>query len=736
VKEKYGGPLFPRELPECRFIEFSADGFTHPVVGVVYQGGKAVGGVPLGGLGTGYIDLNTDGTLGKCTIFNSWPKPQDLNLPFLALALGSELRILTLKPPEGLKGAIDIRYWGHYPIADLQYVLDLPLEVSLRAFTPFVPGDAEMSNTPAIIFKTRLTNTGDKPLSGRLALTFPGPTPREGETFTRNDLTNEVDNLTGVEVKHGRGVGYAIGVIRSKASVKHGAALGTEATPWTTLTEGLEVASATHPGAAVTLDFTITPGAKMYTDFVLAWFYPYFRDSDGKPHEHRYLTRFKGPAEVARSVAADCEDMFQRSLAWQEVIYQSELPLWLKDALINSLYSLAKNTLWVSSGRPDDWWGPTGLFTHSESFTGCPITETVVCRFHGHFPMLFFFPELEFSTLNGFAHYQLKTGEIPFSFGQPTGLTRPHYYCQHPINSSEYVQMLYRYYLRTGDEAFLRRFFPSVKDAVYFAKSLDTDADGLVNDHPHAPPGENWPANQFYDIWPWYGTSAYVAGIWLATLKIAEHMAERVGDLAFADDCRVWFNQGRSAFEAKLWNGRYYRLYNDPEGGRTSEVCLANQLMGEWCTRIVGLDGIFPAEHVASVLDTMEALNFKTTQCGIVNGCLPNGMRDRSGKTHSSEIFVGESICVAMTMIYAGRMETGLEIVRRIYESIALRHLTPWNQYCLISAEDGGPVWGSDYYSNLAIWALPMALKGEAIQTFSSARGLIDKILQQAGRRE
>ena len=733
MRKEYGGCFFPRDLQERQFIEFPAEGFTHQAAGVIFKGGMAVDGVPLGGLGTGYLVPNSDGNLGKCTIFNAWPKPQDLNLPFLALVLGSEPRILTLKPPEDLKGTVDIHYWGHYPFADLQYVLDLPLQVSLRAFAPFVPGDAETSNTPAVIFRTRLANLGDKPLTGCLAFAFPGPTPHEGETFTRSDFTNKEDGLTGVEVKHGRGVGYAIGVIQAKAAVKHGMALGTEATPWATLEKGLQIASSTHPGTAVSIDFAVTPGAYMDVDFVLAWFYPYFRDSDGMPHEHRYINRFKSPADVARFVAEDHGDLLRRSLAWQEVIYQSEFPPWLKDALINGLYSLAKNTLWVYSELPDDWWGPTGFFTHSESFTGCPITETIVCRFHGHFPSLFLFPELELSTLNGFAHYQLKTGEIPFSFGRPTGLTRPHYYCQHPINSAEYVQMVYRYYRRTGDAVFLQRIWDSTKDAVYFAKSLDTDGDGLVNDHPHAPPGENWPANQFYDIWPWYGTSAYVAGIWLATLKIAEDMAARVGDSAFAKDCRVWFNQGRSAFEEKLWNGRYYRLYNDPEGGRSSEVCLANQLMGEWCTRTVGLDGVFPAEHVTSVLDAVEALNVKATECGVVNGCLPDGKRDTSGKTHSSEIFVGESICAAMTMIYAGRVKTGLEIVRRIYESISLRHRTPWNQHCLISAEDGGPTWGSDYYSNLAIWALPMALKGETIQAYSSTGGLIDRILQ-AGR--
>jgi uncharacterized protein (DUF608 family) len=177
MKAKRKGLLFEKEISENQFTEFAADGYKHAVAGVVYQGGNAVGGVPLGGLGTGYIDLNTNGTLGKCTAFDGWPKPEELNSPFLCLFLDSEVRILTLKPPEGLKGATDIAYWGHFPVADLQYVLDLPIEVGVRAFAPFVPGDAETSNTPAIVFKVHLLNTGNRLFPARLVLMFPGPNP-------------------------------------------------------------------------------------------------------------------------------------------------------------------------------------------------------------------------------------------------------------------------------------------------------------------------------------------------------------------------------------------------------------------------------------------------------------------------------------------------------------------------------------------------------------------------------
>ena len=105
----------------------------------------------------------------------------------------------------------------------------------------------------------------------------------------------------------------------------------------------------------------------------------------------------------------------------------------------------------------------------------------------------------------------------------------PRYHCQHPLNSGQYAQMIYRLYLRTGDRDLLAHFYDSAKRAIRYQHSLDDDGDGLVNDQAHVQPTELWPANQFYDIWPWWGTSAYVAGTWLATLSCGEAMANGDG---------------------------------------------------------------------------------------------------------------------------------------------------------------------------------------------------------------
>ena len=69
-----------------------------------------------------------------------------------------------------------------------------------------------------------------------------------------------------------------------------------------------------------------------------------------------------------------------------------------------------------------------------------------------------------------------------------------------------------------------------------------------------------------------------------------------------------------------------------------------------------------------------------------------------------------------------GRARTGSE-------ALALVACSPWNQRCLLHAASGLPVWGDDYYSNLVIWALPMALAGQDVGQFVSDGGLVRRML-------
>jgi uncharacterized protein (DUF608 family) len=651
-----------------------ADGFEKPVTGLVFDGNGLESGVPLGGIGTGYFTLEGNGKIGFSSIYNDWVPPKRVFADWLFVESGTRRVPLS---------ASRIVYWGHFPVADLHASFpEIPLEAGLRAFAPFLPGDSAVSNTPAAIFDLELRNTSGTTLPLNLVFRFPKPA---WTAIEPNALAME-----------------------GAVAVEPG-------------TYKLEVELAAHSTKRVRLS--------------VGWYAPSWRDSSHEPHVNRYRTRFGSAEEVARYAFRNADKLLARILSWQTVLYQSDQPEWLRDALVQGLYSLTKNSIWIARTRKDEWWGDDGWFTHSESHSGCPIVETMVCRMHGHFAALFFFPELETSTLEAFRHFQVADGEIPFCFGQPTSMRDPRYHCQHPLNSGQYAQMIHQLYLRTGDRAQLSRFYDSAKRAIRYQYSLDDDDCGLVHEQAHARAGEAWPANQFYDVWPWEGTSSYVAGTWLATLASGQAMAEASGDHDFARECAARLARAQTSYQARLWNGRYYRLWSNRAGNTASEVSLANQLMAQWCAKVAGLADLLPKDNIHSALNAVEALNGKATSYGLVNGATADG-RPFDTKIHPAgdfgqNIFVGENLCAAMTFLYHGRRDAGLAAARAMYETMAIKTRSPWNQRCLLWGDTGLPLWGDDYYSNLAIWAVPMALRGESVREFSKA-GLLPDMLNAA----
>lgn len=659
-----GGWPFPNSVVLHDWTRLEADGLPFPVPAYVLEGSRLESGLPLGGLGTGYMTLEGNGKLGFSSIFNDLVPPKKIFADWLTVRAGN--RKLPLSSAR-------ILYWGHYPVADLRADLpEIALELGLRAFAPFILGDSATSNTPVALFELELRNRSAQALAITLGLRFPAAPPN-------NSLLV-------------RGEGILEGQ------------------------EGEEPYS---------LEVSIPASESRRTRFAVGWYAASWRDSGGELRQNRYAQRFRDAKDVAEYGFGNQESLLRRVLAWQAEIYRLDVPDWLKDALVQSFYSLAKNSVWVARTRKDEWWGENGWFTHSESHTGCPIVETMVCRMHGHFPLLFFFPELEATTLEAFRHFQIVNGEVPFSFGSPTSMRDPRYECQHPLNSGQYAQMVYRLYLRTGDRSQLTRFYDSAKRAIRYEYSLDDDECGLVHDQPHVRHGEAWPANQFYDVWPWEGTSSYVAGTWLATLAIGKALAEAMGDAEFTAECSQRLTRAQRSFEGKLWNGSYYRLWSDTLQGRMSEVCLANQLMAEWCVRITGVNDVLLPEHIDSALTAIERLNMNATAYGLINGVTPDGKpfdtKLHPAGDHAKNIFVAENLCAAMTFLYYGRRQTGLEIARRLYEVIVAKTRSPWNQRCLLNGETGLPQWGDDYYSNMVVWALPMALNQQSIDQFASS---------------
>ena len=84
----------------------------------------------------------------------------------------------------------------------------------------------------------------------------------------------------------------------------------------------------------------------------------------------------------------------------------------------------------------------------------------------------------------------------------------------------------------------------------------------------------------------------HVGGIHLAHLRIVERMAKTAGDQEFAEECKKWLDQGSASMENKLWAGKYYLAYYEPDSGRSLNSCLAISWTETGCAFITACQGL------------------------------------------------------------------------------------------------------------------------------------------------
>lgn len=664
----------------CQVQEFTGLGYAVPCFGVWYPAGTASSAMPLGSLGTGFVDITSAGTFGDSTAENNWlkPRPVPAGCGFSLLIGGHQAGLFpNMKPTPGL------RFWGHYPAADMEFGNTFgEIEVYARAYAPLIPHDYDWSGVPVAFFRFVMMNRGQSPVAAEIAFQW-----EASQTEETHKAGAAIETIPDGRQWKGANGSYAV------------AASGA----------GWEIAPE-NPGAntiRVKTVRTLEAGEKTEVVFALAWHFPTWTSSDGEELRHRYADAFPDAAGVMHAALPRAADIEKRIIAWQQPIYISPVPGLLKDAIINGLYILPRNSWWTSDGR----------FFQSESFTGCPITETFVCRFYGSFPLAALFPECEKATMRSVAAAQKPDGEIPFGFGTPAGSRSPYYHVQHPIVSPEFALVTWRNASLWNDMAYLREMYPKVQAALRFAMTLDKDGDGVVNEDPGSETG--FPANQYYDVWPWWGTSAYTGGIWLAALRAGEEMAKRMEDPAFAAEMRGWYDRALKSYNDKLWTGSYYRLYNDPEGKRVSATSLTNALCGQWFAYASGLGEILPKACIRDHIEAVLRWNVAATPYGAVNGVRPDGTVDETFPDHSAVITIGEVWNFCTMAVHAGRVREALQVFSASYGNILLSQRTPWNIPWSLDRRTGAIKWGINYYSNPCVWTLLHALDPATCQRLS-----------------
>ncbi|MGH9158424.1 MAG: GH116 family glycosyl-hydrolase, partial [Vicinamibacteraceae bacterium] len=145
---------------------------------------------PLGGVGAGSVSLGGRGQLRDWEIFNRPDKGRQPSYAFPAIwvKVGDQppvarvLEARILPPYEGSSGLgadnapglprlASATFTGEFPLARIDFDdSQMPVDVSLEAFTPFVPHEPDESGLPAAVLRYRVTNTGNAP--ARVSLAF------------------------------------------------------------------------------------------------------------------------------------------------------------------------------------------------------------------------------------------------------------------------------------------------------------------------------------------------------------------------------------------------------------------------------------------------------------------------------------------------------------------------------------------------------------------------------------
>jgi uncharacterized protein (DUF608 family) len=687
--------------------------------------------------------------------------------PFFGRAV-ERVETQNLAPLEQVRPAREIRYWGHYPMVDAEFDIDAPVSVGLRAWSPFIPGDQLASNTPASIFEVHLRNQSDAAVKGSLAFNFPGPDCQEamGAEFVRREVA---EDMNGLHVLSPAGVGYVLALLGNQA-VRTGAALGPSS--WHQIGQELPAPQRNSPasgyefldgGSSVAVDFDLNQGEEKAFHFVLAWYAPLWKGAERsrleilQPHYAggaktewnasqwstenyytlKYAERYGDALDVARDLARNHASLLRRVIAWQDAIYSdSSIPVWLRDSLINTLCLLAEDSLWVQPRPPlDSWAVPTGAFGLIESPRGDSDLGCIPCDWYGNLPLVFFFPELALSNIRSYERYQREDGAAPFWLGVlgdlPDFVTTS-YEWQISLNGTCYVDMVDRVWQRTGDDHLLQEFYESVKKCNTMTMNLRKGPGGIIS-MPEGNKGMEW-----FEHGQWAGMCAHLGGLHLAQLKMMRRMAQKMGDQAYSDLCDRWLSDGSHAMETELWNGSYYLNFYEKETGKRSDDVMAYQLDGEWASRFHGLGHVFEAQRIPVALQTVRRCNIALTpQVGAANFARPNGapLPDKVGVAAygAYAMFPAEVLVLAMTYIYAGEKEAGLDLARRHWETIVCRQGHGWDMPNIVRGDTGERVYGTDYYQSMMIWALPAAIAETDIRGCCAPGSLVERVLL-AGR--
>ena len=751
-----------------------------PLVTSMHRSQLPRSGLALGGIGTGGFEIRQDGGFANWSLFNNAPRFAGPAFPYnpkhalffkLWVRVENEhprLVLLQIEDSHGVASledheyhyifpwlsAVDhIRTTASFPFADLEFEQDgLPLRVTLRAWSPFIPGKLRDSALPLACFDFEVTSTGSRPVEvqilavARNTVAYDQP----GRIYVNRRVREPGFSAALIEAAQTNPAAATTGALCLATASDHATAyLGWEhphpyyerclreyPLPEYNDTEGrnsLDKATGARradPRCFVTLGVPgrlAARGETLRASFALSWYFPnnyakgdgalaagYLEDATfpgasdpdaaagpasgparrARPLEGHYYQDFFDSAEaVARHGLRDHARLLAESEHFHRVFFDSSLPGFVLDQ-VNSQLNTLRTSTWLTRTR---MFGVLEGLGPAKSFAGIATTDVAM---YGQIAVSLLFPELDRMTVDLWTKFQNPNGSVVHSVVCDSTTASPREANGHRLDMpAQYVFMSLRAALWSGDRAYLERLWPAVKKALaYVLRERDRNGD-------HLPDMEGIMCS--YDNFPMHGVAPYVVTQWLAAVALALVAARRLGDASFLSEYTGFFEKGRATLERATWNGRYFNLSSEPRAEDVSGHlgCLSDQIIGDGLARQLGLPAIVDDAKSARALDTILEFNYKPDQ-GLRNCQWPGDafLHDVAADCwvdQANTCWTGVELNFAAQLYYAGRCAEAEMIVRNVDE----RHRR-WGMYW------DHQEFGGHYFRPLSALAIPNAFLG------------------------
>ena len=662
--------------------------------------------MPMGGIGTGTISLAGRGALVDWEIRNRPAKgfvPSGVKSPHFAIryeTASGDRRARLLEGPlpvEDYEGATGSRAPNHgfprfakavfkaaYPLAQIELTdPSFAVKPRLEAFNPLVPGDADASGIPAVLFRWTVRNDSKEPLSVSLVGSVrkdPGVALSVGAgdwSVTRADNVREP--------------GWGVAADRYWRTFRDKGIVADTPTDDTTAVNDVQ-------GNLLCAAFRLAPGEERSVPFVVSWRFPdrkaWGRYDSKDPKDvvgNWYAVKYPTAKAAADDLLARLPDLEAKTVAFVKSVLAGPAPDVVKEAALFNLSTLRTETCFRTADG--HFFGWEGCY---DSAGSCMGSCTHVWGYEH--ALVDLWPDLarDMLDLQFGPSLDPQTGHMTFRIGLPLACARSRGTNAAADGQMQCIVKAYEYRRKTGDAAWLKRTFPSVRKALEFCwvkGGWDADRDGVMEGCQH----------NTMDV-EYYGPNPQMEFLYLAALEACAAMAEECGEGAFAADCRALAAKGKAWTEANLFNGSYYEHRIVPpksaadiaSGLRHSSMgakdlsdpdfqlgagCLVDQLLGDYAARAAGLGRVADPEHERITLGTIlekcrharDDDSFNTMRSFVLAGeeslkmaWYPEDRLPRSPFPYYAETMTGFEYVVAALLAMNGEKEAAERVVRNI----------------------------------------------------------------------